>query len=122
MLIISQAILTGKVRKYLIDNIDANGNFGTTSKTTSLEVGDKLGSESESEEDEEGNRKMRLRRRDHVDYNITDDDDEYFNRAEGGKHVFSSPVKHNIAARGRMKKVISEAQSGREFAVKEASK
>jgi hypothetical protein len=114
--------LSGKVRKYLIDNIDANGNFGATSKTTSLEVHDTLGSESESEEDEEGNRKMRLRRRDHVDYGLVDHDDEYFRQVEGGKYVSSSPAGHNVAARGRMKKVKSEAQLGREFAVKEASR
>ena len=111
-----------KLRKYLIDNIDANGNFGTTSKTASLEIDDVPEPGSESEEDEEGNRKMRLRRRDQIDYDLTDDDDKYFRRIEGGRGVSPSPTKQKVAARGRMKKAKSEAQLGREFAVKEASR
>jgi len=113
--------LAGKIRRYLIDNIDANGNFGTMSKTTSLETDDAPESD-ESEDDEEGNRKMRLRRRDHINYDLVDsDDDEYFRRL-GDKSDSSSSAKPKSVARGRMKKIKSEAQLGKEFAVKEASR
>lgn len=126
-----QAILAGKVRKYLIENIDSNGNFGTSSKkvveeasssaTRTAAAGD-AASDSESEEDEEGNRKMRLRRRDAIDYDTIDDDQEYFQRLErdpDGRSVPASEVKAKMAGRGRMKKVKTDAELGREFAVKE---
>ncbi|KAF8321161.1 hypothetical protein DL93DRAFT_2051820, partial [Clavulina sp. PMI_390] len=59
-----EAILARKVRQYLIDNIDEEGNFGTTS-TKRIAAAEASESESsESEEDEDGRRKMRLRRRD----------------------------------------------------------
>lgn len=118
-----QAILARKVRKYLIDNIDENGNFGTASKEkaqNSPEASD--ASSSESEEDEDGNRKMQLRRRNAVDYDTVDDDEEFFRRAEDDGRNSSSPTKRKrVPARGRMKKEKTDAQLGREFAIKEAS-
>lgn len=104
------------MRKYLIDNIDANGNFGTNSKRATVD-NESSDLSSGSEEDEEGNRKMRLRRRDTIDYDTIDDDDEYFQRL-GGRDKSSS--KKRAAVRGRMKKAKTDAQLGREFAVKEA--
>lgn len=74
--------------------------------------------DSSSDEDDDGNRKMRLRRRDNIDYDTVSDDEEFFERIDGNG---ASSSKRKSLARGRMKKEKTDAELGREFALKEAS-
>lgn len=60
---------------------------------------------------------MRLRRRANVNYDIIDDDDQYFSRLEGRSEV----PRRASAARGRMLKEKTEAELGREYAKQQAS-
>jgi hypothetical protein len=60
---------------------------------------------------------MRLRRRGHVNYDIVDDDNQYFSRLEGRSEV----PRRASTARGRLLKEKTEADLGREYAKQQAS-
>lgn len=110
--------MSKNLRKYLVENIDPYGGFGTSSRRVTASKPDEE-DESSSDEDDGGNRKMKLRRRDQIDYDMVSDDEEFFGRVEGDA---SKGSRKKAVARGRMKKQKTDAELGREFALKEASK
>ncbi|KAF8329832.1 uncharacterized protein EI90DRAFT_2973500 [Cantharellus anzutake] len=111
---IYEAILSGRVRDWLIENFDGGRGLGASGGNR-LELD--VGSSSGEEDDDEGARKMRLRRRADISYDVLDDDDEYFAQLQSDK-----PRTKSLTARGRKIKEKTEESLGREYALKQATK
>ena len=109
-----QAILAGKVREWLIKNLDGGRGLGASGGNKLELNSDDL---SEEEDDNEDVRKMRLRRRTDVSYEIIDNDEEYFSQVHDGE-----PSARRSTGRGRKMKEKTVEELGREYALKQASK